>query len=102
GELLAPLASRIMLIPLKSERSLPPEKLAPVCRHANPDADVVICSSLAEALEGAAQDKALVMTGSLYLVGEALELLGASPVPGVEERPLKEWGAQPLTLNREV
>jgi len=34
----------------------------------------------------------VVVTGSLYLVGEALELLGLGPAGGVSERGLNEWG----------
>jgi hypothetical protein len=33
-----------------------------------------------------------MVTGSLYLVGEALEVLGLSPA-GVGERGLNEWSA---------
>ena len=35
-------------------------------------------------------DDFIVITGSLYLVGEALELLGLSPAGGGERR-LNEW-----------
>ena len=37
----------------------------------------------------------IVITGSLYLVGEALELLGFSPATG-SERMLNEWRAEPV------
>ena len=43
-----------------------------------------------EALEKSADDDFVVITGSLYLVGEALELLGLSPA-GAGERGLNEW-----------
>ena len=37
------------------------------------------------------RDSLVVIVGSLYLVGEALELLGLSPTGGVSERGLNEW-----------
>jgi len=90
--LLAPIAGRLMLTPVNSERTLPPEELLPVCQQANPAAPAIVCHSLAEALKEVAHEKAVIITGSLYLVGEAMELLGlcgAAP----EERSLNEWGA---------
>ena len=48
--------------------------------------------SLAEALKLAAADPLVLITGSLYFIGEALEHLGVSPAPGTDERALNEWG----------
>ena len=103
-KLLAPLASRVLLVPVNSERTAKPEQLAEVCRTANPAADVACCSSLAEALAWVAQDKFVVIAGSLYLVGEALPLLDPDFKNAVDERALNEWGAisprQPLPKAR--
>jgi hypothetical protein len=56
----------------------------------NPTVGIAACGSLREALEKAAGDDFVVITGSLYLVGEALELAGLSPANG-GERALNEW-----------
>ena len=46
--------------------------------------------------EKSTNDDFAVITGSLYLVGEALELLGFSPATGCE-RALNEWRAAPAS-----
>jgi dihydrofolate synthase/folylpolyglutamate synthase len=92
-EILAPAAARILLVPVSSRRSAPPEELMPACRAANPTAEIVECDSLAEALQRARNDAFVVVTGSLYLVGEAMELLQLAPTGPVNERDLNEWSA---------
>ena len=97
-EMLAPLASRIFTVPVSSERSADPNQLAAACRAANPAAEISVCDSLREVLEKILDNDPVVITGSLYLVGEALELLGFSPATG-SERGLNEWCAvQDLNL----
>jgi dihydrofolate synthase/folylpolyglutamate synthase len=91
---LAPLAGRLVLTPVKSERSLGPEELLPVAQAAGGEIAVTTCSSLADALQQTAEDARLVICGSLYLVGEAMELLSLSAVPAQDERGLNEWNAQ--------
>lgn len=90
-EILAPLACRILLVPVHSERSAEPHGLAEVCRRANPQAQVAEFSSLDCALLDSAQDGFVVVAGSLYLIGEAMELLHLSAAKAVEERKLNEW-----------
>jgi dihydrofolate synthase / folylpolyglutamate synthase len=91
-ETLAPLAARIFTVPVASERTADQQDLAMACRPTNPSAEVMACNSVAGALERAVGDDFVVVAGSLYLVGEALELLGLSPVtPG--ERALNDWSA---------
>jgi dihydrofolate synthase/folylpolyglutamate synthase len=90
---LASLASRILLVPVKSQRTLPPEALAPVCREVNLAAPVETCASLSGALAATAKEPFLLITGSLYLVGEAMELLRLSAAPPKDERSLNEWSA---------
>ena len=92
-ETLAPLAARIFTVPVSSERSADARELAAACRAANPVAGIAVCGSLREALEKTAGDDFVVVTGSLYLVGEALELAGLSPATG-GERALNEWTAK--------
>lgn len=88
---LAPLAAKLVLVPVASQRTALPEELAPVCLAANPAAKTLAVNSLTEALAVTASDTFVVVTGSLYLVGEAMELLGLSAVRG--ERDLNEWSA---------
>ena len=91
-EILAPLARRILLVPVPSERSATPQELAEACRRANPGAEVIECASLGEALGKTAQDCFVTIGGSLYLIGEAMELLQLSPAKANNERRLNEWG----------
>jgi dihydrofolate synthase/folylpolyglutamate synthase len=91
-ETLAPLAARIFTVPVASERTANPNELASACHAANPGAAAAVCASLKEALNKSPADALAVITGSLYLVGEALELLGLSPA-AESERGLNEWSA---------
>jgi dihydrofolate synthase/folylpolyglutamate synthase len=90
-EILAPLAERILLVPVPSERSATPQELAGACRRANPRAQVTEHASLREALAATSGDAFLTVVGSLYLVGEAMELLHLSPAKAFDERGLNEW-----------
>jgi dihydrofolate synthase / folylpolyglutamate synthase len=92
-EILAPLARRILLVPVPAERSATPRELAGACRRANPGAQVIECPSLGEALEETTKDGFVAIGGSLYLIGEAMELLHLSPAQVNNERRLNEWGA---------
>jgi dihydrofolate synthase / folylpolyglutamate synthase len=91
-DVLAPLAERILLVPVPSERSATPQELAVACRLANPKAQVTECGSLREALAATAGEAFLTIAGSLYLIGEAMELLHLSPAKAQNERGLNEWG----------
>jgi len=90
---LAPLAHRIHLVPAPSERTASPHGLSGPCREANPTAEITEHASLAEALRSVAAEPFVVISGSLYLVGEAMELLGISPTTSQPERGLNEWDA---------
>ncbi|MGH7970207.1 MAG: bifunctional folylpolyglutamate synthase/dihydrofolate synthase, partial [Limisphaerales bacterium] len=91
-EILAPIAGRILLVPVHSERTAEPHGLAEVCHRANPRAGVTECGSLREALASSAQDAFVAIAGSLYLIGEAMELLHVSAAKSSNERALNEWG----------
>jgi dihydrofolate synthase/folylpolyglutamate synthase len=91
---LAPLAERIVLVPVHSERTAEPHGLAEACRRANADAEIMECASLGEALAAAAADEFVAIAGSLYLIGEAMELLHLSPAKAFEERSLNEWSVR--------
>jgi dihydrofolate synthase/folylpolyglutamate synthase len=89
---LAPLAAKIFTVPVASERTADARELAKIFHSANPAAEITVCKSLADALITSKEEPFVVVTGSLYLVGEALELLGHSPTQS-GERGLNEWSA---------
>jgi dihydrofolate synthase / folylpolyglutamate synthase len=89
-EILAPLAAKIFTVPVASVRTADVNDLAKTFLSSNPAAKVVVCKDLAAALNASKDESFIVITGSLYLVGEALELLGLSPADGGERR-LNEW-----------
>jgi len=91
---IAPLAGKIIAVPVASERTANPAELAAECRAANPAAEMAVAQSLQEALQASSGDDFVVVTGSLYLAGEALELLGLSPA-NAGERGLNEWSTKP-------
>ena len=93
--LLAPLADRILLSPVASERTATPGDLLPVCQAAHPSVRVSVCAGLRDALAQAGQPPLLVITGSLHFLGEAMEALQLLPVPSNGERALNEYGARP-------
>jgi dihydrofolate synthase/folylpolyglutamate synthase len=88
---LAPLAGRLLLTPVRSDRTEDPARLMSVCRQANPRARIEVCASLAAAMEKAAGDPFVVVAGSLYLVGEAIELLQLAAPTAEDEMKLNEW-----------
>ncbi len=89
---LAPLAEKIYTVPVASERTADANTLATAFRSAHPAAEVSALESLSTALNACQDDPLVVITGSLYLVGEALERLGHSPA-AAGERGLNEWVA---------
>ena len=89
---LAPLAAKVFTVPVASERTADAEALANCFRAANPAAEVGRFENLTAALNACKDEPFVVITGSLYLVGEALECLGFSPAAG-GERGLNEWDA---------
>lgn len=93
--ILAPLARRICLAPVGSVRTANPQELREACQRLNPDAEVLACSSLEEALRWTTNDSLVVIAGSLHFVGEAMEALHISPAPPENERALNEWAGVP-------
>jgi dihydrofolate synthase/folylpolyglutamate synthase len=90
---LATLAKRIVLSPVSSARSAKPDGFVVACQAANPAAAIEVAESLGQALEWCAAEPFVVVTGSFYLVGEAMERLGVAPTPSEAERQLNDWGA---------
>jgi len=89
-EALSPLAEKVFVVPVASQRTGCPIELAEVCRVKNPAVKVFVETSLAEALKKTGDEKFVVITGSLYLIGEALEQLGVLTADK-NERGLNEW-----------
>ena len=87
--ILAPLAGKIFLSPTGSARTADPALLAACCRQANPRAEVIVCENPGAALDRAAGEKFIVVTGSLHFVGEAMELLRL--VPSSTEHALNDY-----------
>lgn len=86
---LAPLADKIFLCPTGSDRTADPQLLVSYCREANPAVPIVVCETLTQAFKKAGAESFIALAGSLYIVGEAMELLHLSPA--VAERGLNEW-----------
>jgi len=85
---LLPVAARIICSPVRSPRALPPSELAALVHAQSPSAAVSVADSLAAALADArAGDGRILVTGSLFLAGEALVRLGLAD--GAHE-----WSAQ--------
>jgi dihydrofolate synthase/folylpolyglutamate synthase len=95
---LAPLGARIIVTPVSSRRTANPEMLVKACREAQPRGAISAVSSLTEALNLTRRDEIVVITGSLYLVGEAMELLGLGHA--AHERALNEWTTPATQANR--
>ncbi|MFN0164821.1 MAG: bifunctional folylpolyglutamate synthase/dihydrofolate synthase [Bryobacteraceae bacterium] len=72
GDILFPLARTVIATAPEMERSLPPERIRAVTSHP----DLRVASSLDEAVSLAGTWDVLVITGSLYLVAEALRRWG--------------------------
>jgi len=86
--LIAPMAGRVVAVPTSSAKTVSPERIAEVCGE--------FCESetAASAMEGLARlatESLVVVTGSIYLVGDAMERLNVSPHPETDERNLNEW-----------
>ena len=86
---LAPLANKILVTRVSSERAADPGVLLQHCRAANPIANVQPFEHLGNALSMTRNDSRVVVTGSLHFIGEALELLQLSDAPS--ERELNEY-----------
>jgi dihydrofolate synthase/folylpolyglutamate synthase len=89
--ILAPLAGRIVLAPVSSERTLDPFAMLAACRAGGGGVAVTVSSTVAGALQAVTGDRLVLVAGSLYLVGEVMEQLGLSPAPRADERGLNEW-----------
>jgi folylpolyglutamate synthase/dihydropteroate synthase len=86
-EIIAPIAEQVVCVPVSSERTLGPSHLAEESRRYC--AHVFEAKSLQEGLGIVKAAPFVVITGSFYLIGEALEAMGLVETLG--ERGLNEW-----------
>ena len=91
-KILAPLPAKVFTVPVASKRSADAAELAAAFRAATPRVEATALKNLTDALKACKHEPFIVITGSLYLVGEALERLGLSAF-GPGERGLNEWTA---------
>lgn len=80
--------SRVLLVPIASARAGDQSEL--VAGIQARDVPVTECTSLVEALGDSRDEAEVVVAGSFYLIGEALELLGQVPDGVRSERALNE------------
>ena len=88
---LAPAASRLVVAPVSSPRTVPPEELRQALQEARCGRAVRVCAGVEEALRAVSQEPFVAVTGSLYFIGEVLERLGVEPAGPADERRLNEW-----------
>ena len=85
---LLPIAARVICVPVRSPRALPPAELAALIRAQSPSVSVSVAETLGGAIAVArAETERILIAGSLFLAGEALVRLGLSD--GAHE-----WSAQ--------
>ena len=77
---LGPIAQRVLLPSIRSERALPPEELRLTISDQFPEMPVALQPTLAAAWEEARRDPApILICGSLHFAGEALAFLRSEP-----------------------
>jgi folylpolyglutamate synthase/dihydropteroate synthase len=88
AEILVPGATAVMIVPVHTPRAGDPTLLRGLCQVEAGAARVGQVNSLQEALTALATEDVIVITGSLYLVGEAMDLLSGAVI---SERELNDW-----------
>jgi len=94
--ILSSTAHKILCVPVASERTAAAAELAAAFRAAAPNREIRVLANVAEALNASKDEPFVLITGSLYLVGEALERL-ACPPSDRSERGLNEWTAAKIS-----
>lgn len=87
------LCRSLYLVPVPSSRSADPQELARLVRESRPDLPVIVCGSLEEALAKSSGERYRVVTGSLYLVGHCLTVLGYFATPDPDHQ--GDWVCKP-------
>ena len=78
---LCPLAEQVIVTQSSSPRAVPAEELQRVVFHHSKHTSAItpVSEAVRKAMDLAKRDDAIVVTGSLYVVGEAMQALGVSP-----------------------
>lgn len=83
-EALRPIVARVYVVPVRSPRTVAPAQLVQSIRRSTPELSCTPSESLAQALQMARSNREPVLvTGSLFLVGEALALLNQQTQPAL-------------------
>jgi dihydrofolate synthase/folylpolyglutamate synthase len=93
---LAPAASRLVIAPVSSPRTVSPEEVREALLEARCGRAVRLCNTVEEALRAVAREPFVAVTGSLYFIGEVLERLGLEDSGPGDQRRLNEWGPADL------
>ncbi|MCG6895036.1 MAG: bifunctional folylpolyglutamate synthase/dihydrofolate synthase [Desulfobacteraceae bacterium] len=83
-KIMLPTCRRAILTRARTERALPPDRLDAVARSRVEEVRIIpdVGKAVAEAIDGAGQEGAVCIAGSLYVVGEAMEWLASHPLGG--------------------
>lgn len=92
---LVSIPGNIFITPVASERTAKPEKIRDEFLKIKPNVRITLCNNLKQAIELTSLYPLTLIAGSLYLVGEAIELLGVSTTVSQYERALNEWKVNP-------
>jgi dihydrofolate synthase / folylpolyglutamate synthase len=91
-DLLASVATELVLVPVNTPRTCQPETLREFVAQRRPELKVRAEPSLETALASVQSAPRVIIAGSLYLIGEALERL--EPGAHASERALNDWNAR--------
>jgi len=79
---LLPLAARVITVPVRSDRSSTPVELSTICKELAPSVPCTSAPDFQTAIKMARENsEKILVTGSLFLVGEALASLNNQPAP---------------------
>jgi folylpolyglutamate synthase/dihydropteroate synthase len=77
---LAPIAARVILPIVRTERAVPPAEVAGIIAQISPELSVTTAESLENTLnEAQTSPERVLLTGSLHFAGESLALLAGDP-----------------------
>ncbi|MDB6054662.1 MAG: FolC bifunctional protein [Verrucomicrobiales bacterium] len=95
AQILAPMADRIICCPVNSPRSASPAEVISGLLASTPHSGISFdtAKNLADSLRIAAEAPLVVVTGSLFFIGEAMEFLSGLGSTFSNERGLNEWNA---------
>ena len=97
-DLLVPLAERVLLVPVTSDRTVDAAEVQAYCRARWPNQQIDRSDNLTDALTASAENPFIVIAGSLHLIGEAMERLQLSATTR-SERALNEWDASQTKIH---